>query len=309
MRVFLAGASGAIGRRLLPLLLAAGHEVTALARSPARAEQLRAAGAETAIADALDATALREAVLQARPQAVINQLTSLPRRIDPRRIERDFERNDRLRSAAGPALAEAAREAGAQRLIAQSIAFLYEPGPPGTLHGEDDPLIASPPAAAARTAEAVKALERATREQGGTVLRYGYFYGPGSAIAADGSMVADLRRRRLPVVGSGQGVWSFVHLDDAAAATVAALDAPAGVYNVVDDDPAPVARWLPALAQATGAPRPIRVPVFLARLLAGDYGVATMTAAQGASNARARRKLGWSPRLPSWSKGFQTALG
>ncbi len=308
MRVFLAGATGVIGRRLVPALLASGHEVTAMCRSAERAEQARAAGAEAAIADALDASAVAEAVAQARPDAVVNQLTALPKRIDPRHIERDFERNDRLRSEGSRILAGAARGAGVPRLIAQSIAFMYEPGPNGAIHSEEDPLVLDPPASFARTANAVKTLEQTTLDAGGTVLRYGYFYGPGSAIAPDGSIVADLRRRRMPVVGSGAGVWSFVHVDDAAAATVLALGAPPGVYNVVDDDPAPVAEWLPALAQAAGAPRPMRVPAFLARLAAGEYGVAVMTGAQGASNERARSELAWEPGRRSWREGFAAAL-
>jgi nucleoside-diphosphate-sugar epimerase len=308
VRVFLAGATGVIGRRLVPALLAAGHEVTAMCRSAERAELARAAGAQAAIADALDASAVAEAVAQARPDAVVNQLTALPKRIDPRHIERDFERNDRLRNEGSRILAGAARGAGVQRLLAQSIAFMYEPGPKGATHSEQDPLVADPPASFARTADAVKALEQTTLEAGGTVLRYGYFYGPGSAIAPDGSIVADLRRRRMPVVGSGSGVWSFVHVDDAATATVLALDAPPGVYNVVDDEPAAVADWLPALAKAAGAPRPMRVPAFLARLAAGEYGVAAMTDAQGASNERARRELGWAPAHPSWREGFPAAL-
>ncbi len=308
MRVFVAGATGVIGRRLVPALLAAGHDVTAMCRSAQSAEQARAAGAEAAIADALDAGAVADALAQARPDAVVNQLTALPKRIDPRRIERDFERNDRLRSEGSRILAGAARGAGVQRLLAQSIAFMYERGPDGALHSEQDPLVIHPPSSFARTANAVKTLEQTTLDAGGTVLRYGYFYGPGSAIAPDGSIVADLRRRRMPVVGAGAGVWSFVHVDDAAAATVLALGAPPGVYNVVDDEPAPVAQWLPELAKAAGAPRPMRVPAFLARLAAGEYGVATMTRAQGASNERARGELAWQPAHCSWREGFAAAL-
>jgi nucleoside-diphosphate-sugar epimerase len=309
VRVFLAGATGVIGRRLVPALLAAGHEVTAMCRSPERAEQARATGAEAAIADALDAEAVRSAVASARADAVVNQLTALPKRIDPRRIERDFELNDRLRSEGSAILAAAARDAGVARLVAQSIAFMYEPGPPGTVHAEEDPLVRRPAPSFARSADAIKRLERTTREHGGTVLRYGYFYGPGSAVATDGSIVQDLRRRRMPVVGSGDGVWSFVHVDDAADATVAALSAPPGTYNVVDDEPAAVRDWLPALARAAGAPRPLRVPAFIARLAAGDYGVQVMTAGQGASSARAKRELEWGPGHASWREGFRTALG
>ncbi|MCW3024868.1 MAG: NAD(P)-dependent oxidoreductase [Solirubrobacterales bacterium] len=316
MRVFVAGATGVIGQRLLPLLISEGHHVTGMTRSARRGEALRAQGAEPVVADALDQPAVTEAVLHARPDAVIHQLTSLPRRIDPRKIERDFQTNDQLRSEGTRILVEAARRAGAGRIVAQSIAFMYEPGPPGTIHDEQDPLVREPPAAFARTAGAVKTLERTVLQAGGMVLRYGYFYGPGSAISHEGSFAEDLRRRRMPVVGRGGGVWSFVHVDDAAAATVATLSAKpglasrsGGVYNIVDDDPAPVAEWLPALAKAVGAPKPMRVPAFVARLAAGEYGASTMTRSQGASNAQARDELGWAPAHPSWREGFRTALG
>jgi nucleoside-diphosphate-sugar epimerase len=281
-----------------------------MTRSHTRAEQLTAAGAGAAIADALDERAVRAAVAEAKPEAVINQLTSIPQRLDPRRIERDFALNDRLREEGTRILLGAARDVGARRVIAQSIAFAYEPGPPGTIHVERDPLVGNPPRSFARTANAVKLLERQTVEAGGLVLRYGYFYGPGTAIASDGSMTVELRRRRMPIVGGGAGVWSFIHIDDAAGATVAALTrGESGAYNVVDGDPAPVAQWLPALAQAIGAPRPMRIPAWLARPLAGGYGVATMTRAQGASNALAMRELDWAPRFASWREGFAQALG
>ncbi|HEY7960833.1 MAG TPA: NAD(P)-dependent oxidoreductase [Solirubrobacteraceae bacterium] len=309
MRVFLAGATGVIGRRLVPALLAAGHEVTGMTRSAEKADALRAAGAEPVIADALDAVALREAVRGARPDAVIHQLTSLPRRIDPRKLERDLAVNDRLRREGTRDLLAAAQAAGVKRFLAQSVAFAYAPGEAGTLHGEQDVLYLDGPKSFRRSAHALHELECAVREARGIVLRYGYFYGPGSSIAPDGSFAEDLRARRMPIVGHGGGVWSFVHVDDAARATVAALahEQPA-IYNVVDDDPAPVAQWLPALAQALGAPRPWRVPKLLARPLAGAYGVALMTRAQGASNALIKQELGWKPQLPSWREGFRTAL-
>ncbi len=312
MRVFLAGATGVIGRRLLPVLLADGHHVTGMTRSPGKLEQLRAAGAEAVVADALDAEAVRSAVGEARPDAVIHQLTSIPPRIDPRRMERDFALNDRLRSEGTAILVAAAQAAGASRIIAQSIAFSYAPGPPGTVHGEDDPLLQTADAAKAyrRSAGAVAALERSVRGAGGTVLRYGYFYGPGSAISKDGSTSVGVSRRRLPIVGGGTGVWSFIHVDDAATATVAALKAAApGVYNIVDDAPARVSEWLPALAEALAAPPPRKVPAAIARLAAGSYGVAVMTTAQGASNELAKRELGWTPRYASWCEGFKVALG
>jgi len=311
VRVFLAGAGGVIGRRLLPLLLAAGHEVTGTTRSPARLEQLRAMGAEAILVDALDAAAMRAAVLDARPEAVIDQLTSIPARINPRTVERDFALNDRLRGEGTRILVDAALAAGAGRLLAQSIAFSYAPGPPGTLHREQDPLLApdAAPRPYRRSAGAVQALERAVLDARGVVLRYGYFYGPGSAISRAGSMGQDLARRRLPIVGAGTGVWSLVHIDDAARATLAALEREGPrVYNIVDDEPAPVSQWLPALASAIGAPRPRRVPALLARPLAGSYGVAIMTRAQGASNELARRELGWAPAHTSWRDGFRNGL-
>jgi nucleoside-diphosphate-sugar epimerase len=312
VRVFLAGATGVIGQRLLPLLISEGHHVTGMTRSAARAQALRAQGAEPVLADALDEPAVERAVGEARPDAVIHQLTSLPRRIDPRRIERDFELNDRLRSEGTGILVRAAQAAGARRIVAQSIAFLYAPGPPGTVHRESDPLLAATDASRdfARSAGAVAELERVVLGAQGVVLRYGYFYGPGSAFSPSGSMADDLARRRLPIVGSGAGVWSFIHVDDAARATLAALERGApGAYNIVDDDPAPVAQWLPALASAVGAPKPMRVPALIARIAAGSYGVATMTRGQGASNEKAERELGWSPVHASWREGFRTALG
>jgi nucleoside-diphosphate-sugar epimerase len=311
VRVFLAGATGVIGSRLLGLLISEGHQVSGMTRSAERGEVLREQGAEPVLADALDEPSVTAAVMQARPDAVIHQLTSLPRRIDPRRIRRDFELNDRLRSEGTRILVDAARAAGARRIIAQSIAFAYAPGPPGTVHGESDPLLAAQdaPAVFARSAGAVAELERTVLGAGGIVLRYGYFYGPGSAISSSGSIAADVRRRRLPIVGGGAGVWSFIHVDDAARATVAALErGRPGAYNIVDDDPAPVAQWIPALAAALGAPTPMRVPAFIARVAAGSYGVATMTRGQGARNELAKRELGWRPVYPSWREGFRTAL-
>ncbi|HEY7953117.1 MAG TPA: NAD(P)-dependent oxidoreductase [Solirubrobacteraceae bacterium] len=312
MRVFLAGATGVIGRRLVPMLVAAGHEVTGTTRSQAKTQALREAGAEPVVVDALDSEALRAAVLAAKPDAIVHQMTSIPSRIDPRKLERDFAVNDRLRGRGTRDLVAAAQAAGVKRIVAQSIAFAYLPGPPGTLHTETEVLHLDAPKPFKRSAQALHELECAVRGVQGTVLRYGYFYGPGSAISADGSTVEDLRRRRLPIVGGGGGVWSFIHVDDAARATVAALaqqDGEAHIYNVVDDDPAPVREWLPALANAVGAPRPWRVPAPLARLAAGSYGVSVMTKAQGASNALIKQELGWKPQQPSWREGFRTALG
>jgi nucleoside-diphosphate-sugar epimerase len=310
VRVFVAGATGAIGRRLVPMLLADGHQVTGMTRSPGKVEELRALGAEPVLADALDAEAVGAALRDAQPDAVIHQLTALPQRIDPRKIERDFALHDRLRDEGTRILVAAAQDAGATRILAQSIAFSYAPGPPDTVHIEQDQLLSDPPKSFARSARAVRELERAVLDAGGVVLRYGFFYGPGSAIAPSGSMGQDLARRRMPIVGGGGGVWSFIHVDDAARATVAALTrGQSGAYNIVDDDPAPVSQWLPALADAVGAPRPMRVPAWIARPLAGSYAVATMTTAQGASNALAKRELGWQPEYTSWREGFRTGMG
>jgi nucleoside-diphosphate-sugar epimerase len=311
VKVFLAGATGAIGRQLVPRLIAAGHEVTGTTRSPQRAAELEASGATAVVLDALDPRAVHDAVAAASPEAVIHQLTALPQRIDPRKVERDFVLNDRLRGEGTEILVAAAQAAGASRIVAQSISFFYAPGAPGTLHVESDPLLTAEqaPATMKRSTAAVETLERTVLDAGGLILRYGYFYGPGTAIARDGSMGQDLAKRRMPVVGGGTGVWSLIHIADAAEATVTALErGESGAYNVVDDHPAQVADWLPELAAAVGAPKPMRVPTWLARPLAGEYGVATMTSAQGASNAKAKAELGWTPTHPDWREGFRTAL-
>jgi len=320
MRVFVAGASGAIGRRLVPLLKASGHEVTGMTRSPEKQDALRALGAEPVVADALDADAMRAALASAQPEAVIHQLTALPQRIDPRTIRRDFAMNDRLRSEGTRILVDAAVQAGASRIVAQSIAFAYASSPaaaPGPsdghglrLHTEQDPLIGRQASKDfLRSALALADLEDAVLGAGGLVLRYGYFYGPGTSISTNGSVGRDLARRRVPIVGGGRGVWSFIHIDDAARATLDALThGDSGAYNIVDDDPAPVFEWLPALAQALGAPRPLRVPAFIARPMTGAYGLRSMTAVQGASNELAKRTLHWQPAHPSWREGFKTAL-
>lgn len=311
MRVFLAGAAGAIGRQLVPMLLGEGHEVVGTTRSAVRAGQIEAAGARAVVVDALDAEALAEAVAKAAPDAVVHELTSLPQRIDPRTIERDFAANDRLRTEGTRNLVRAARAAGAGRIVTQSIAFSYAPGPPGTVHVETDPLLRGQDTfkSFARSAEALRELESLTLEAGGLVMRYGFFYGPATAICSAGSTGQMARKRQLPVVGGGTGVWSFVHIRDAAAATVAALGhGRSGAYNIVDDEPALAREWIPALAQAVGGRRPRRVPAWLARPVAGAYGVHAMVRAQGASNALAKRELGWTPAHPSWREGFRSAL-
>ena len=312
MRVFLAGATGVIGRRLLPLLVERDHEVTALTRREERADALRRAGATPVVADVFDAEGLRAAVEAARPEAVLHELTDLPPNLDPRKMEEQAAGNDRIRVEGTRNLVAAAVAAGARRVVAQSIAFAYPPGGEGLKH-EDDPLWDEAPWPWSRSIKALRELEGAvTRTEGleGIVLRYGFFYGPGSAYAPEGHFAREVRRRRLPVVGRGTGVFSFIHVDDAAAATVAALERGApGIYNVVDDDPAPMRDWVPAYAEALGAKRPRRVPAWLARLLAGRYTAGMATQLRGASNARAKEAFGWQPRYASWRQGFREAPG
>ena len=307
VRVLIAGAAGVIGHPLTKILVAAGHDVVAVTRSASRRDLLRAAGAEPVICDALDAAALAGAVRAARPDAVVNQLTALPSRISPRRIARDIAATNRLRSEGARNLMAAAARAGVGHVVAQSLAFAYAPGGDG-LRRESDSLHAGAPGAFAQAVRAVGDLERETLGTAGVrgaVLRYGYFYGPGTSYAAGGSIAADVRRRRFPIVGSGSGVFSFIHVSDAARATLAAVEKRAeGIYNIVDDEPAPVTEWLPAYARMLGAPAPRRVPVWLGRMLGGSYAVYLMTEMPGAANGYAKAALGWQPLRSSWRENL-----
>jgi nucleoside-diphosphate-sugar epimerase len=310
MKVFVAGASGVIGRPLVRQLLAAGHEVTGTTRREERAAEIEAAGAKAAVCDALDGPALIEAVEQASPEVVVNQLTSLPQRYDPRKAS-FYTATNRVRSEGGRNLLEAARAAGARRLLTQSIAFLYAPEGDWVKDEDARPFDDAPghfgPAVEAMLGHEREVLEAPGLE--GLVLRYGQFYGPGTYYAPDGHLGREVRRRRFPIVGAGTGTFSFLHVEDAAGATVAALERGApGIYNVVDDEPAPLHEWLPAFAEALGAKPPRRVPVWLASLVAGRATAATATQLRGASNAKAKRVLGWQPRYPSWRQGFREAL-
>lgn len=308
MRVFVAGATGVIGRRLLPRLVAEGHDVVGLTRSEEKTGLIRELGAQPVVADAFDADGLRRAVVDARPEVVIHELTDLPSSADARRLADQFERNNRLRREGTRNLVAAAQAAGARRVIAQSIAFVYAYGG-GVLHREEDRLAIEQGDLVTAIAELEQTVTGADDIEG-VVLRYGYFYGPGTWYAGAGSQAGMVRKRRLPIVGDGGGVFSFIHVDDAAAATVRALQSGApGVYNVVDDDPAPVREWLPVLAQALGAKPPRRVPVLLARWIGGDHVVQTMTRSEGATNEKAKRELGLQLRYPSWRRGFAEALG
>jgi nucleoside-diphosphate-sugar epimerase len=308
MRVFVAGATGVIGRCLLPRLAGDGHEVVGMTRKEERTDLIRDLGAEPVVADAFDLDGLRQAVADARPEVVIHELTDIPRSIDPKKFAEQFEVNNRLRREGTRNLVAAAQAAGARRLIAQSIAFVYAYGG-GVLHREEDPLALELGDIVTAVADLEEAVVGADGIEG-VVLRYGYFYGPGTSYASDGAQAEMVRKRRFPIVGHGAGVFPFIHVDDAAAATVRALDRGGpGIYNVVDDDPAPVHEWLPVLADALGAKKPWRVPVFLARWIGGDYAVQLMTRAEGATNAKAKDELGLELRFPSWRRGFAEALG
>jgi 2-alkyl-3-oxoalkanoate reductase len=312
VKVFVAGASGVIGRRLVPLLIERGHQVTGMTRSAEHAERLRVAGVEPAVCDVFDADDLRAKLAAAEPEVVVHELTDLPPALNPRKMTEQLAGNNRVREDGTRNLVDAALAAGARRMVAQSIAFSYAPTGE-ELKTEDDPLYDDSPAPWAHSVQALHALEDAvTKTEGleGLVLRYGFFYGPGSAYDPEGYYAGEVRRRRFPIVGSGGGVFSWIHVDDAAAATVAAVErGPPGIYNVVDDDPAPLREWLPAYAEALGAKKPRRVPKFIARIVAGSYTTQLATELRGASNARAKAALGWVPRHPSWRQGFREGLG
>jgi nucleoside-diphosphate-sugar epimerase len=302
MRVFVAGATGAIGRPLIPKLLEAGHEVTALARTPERARALEGQGVETALADAFDEAGVREAVVTARPEVLIHQLTALPHSMkSPRKYAEALAPTSRIREKTAPYFLAAAREAGARRVIFQSVSFIAAPqGPPvvdETAPVNDDP-VARATANMERAVLDAEALE-------GIVLRYGFFYGPGTWYAPDGFMAELVRKRQLGVIGSGEGRSSFLHLDDAAAATVLALDrGRPGIYNITDDQPVAQREWVPELARLLDTPKPRHLPAWLVRLLAGRYFVIMGTELRGNSNAKARAELGFEPRFPHWREGF-----
>jgi nucleoside-diphosphate-sugar epimerase len=301
MRIFLAGASGAIGSRLVPQLIDAGHEVIGTHTSPGSGERVRALGAKPVALDLLDARAVRKAVRETKPDAIVHEATALANVKFGRNQDKVVAKTNVLRTKGTDALLAAAREAGVRRFVAQSGAaysrYAREGGPVKT---EDDPVDSAPMRTFRESAAAIDHLEQAVIDFGGIALRYGVFYG-----AANDGTIEPVRKRQFPIVGDGGGIWPWIHLDDAAAATVLALehDGPA-IYNIVDDDPAPVREWLPVLAQALGAKRPRRVPVWLARLLAGEFVVVLSTEARGASNAKAKRELGWTLRHPSWRQGF-----
>jgi 2-alkyl-3-oxoalkanoate reductase len=310
VRVFVAGASGAIGRPLIPKLVAAGHDVTGMTRSEGKAHVIRGAGADVAVVDVFDAGAVRAALEAAGAEVVVHELTALPDRLNFRK-QNLYEPTNRVRTEGTRNLVEAARASGARRFVCQSIAFAYrnEGAPVKT---EDDPLLDHAPAPFGSGVSALREMEAKVLGADaieGLVLRYGFFYGPGTHYGKDGAMVADARRRRLPVVGKGTGVFSFIHVDDAADATVAAVERGSpGIYNVVDDDPAPLSEWVPVLAESVGAKRPLRVPLWLTRMVGGRQAADFASELRGASNEKAKRELGWQPAHPSWRTGFRESL-
>lgn len=310
MKVFVAGATGALGRPVVRALVAAGHEVTGTSGTAARSALVAEAGGTAIVCDALDRAAVFAAVRAAEPEVVIHQLTALPERFA--QLRKGTEATNRLRREGTRHLVDAALAVGARRVIAESIAFLYAPaGPP--VATEDSPVWESAPGTSAATLAAVAELERTVLTAGGiegVVLRYGALYGPGTWYAPDGDITTQLRKRRFPIVGSGGGLTSFVHVDDAAAATVRALDhGGPGVYNVVDDEPVAYRDLLPGLAALLGAKRPRRVPRWLVRVVAGRVAAISLTEQRGASNAKAKRELGWTPRYSSWRDGFAAEFG
>ena len=312
MRVLVAGASGAVGRPLVRVLVAAGHQVIGMMRSPEKAALVRSLGAEHIAADALDAAAVTAAVGSAAPDVIVHELTAIPRKLNPRHFERDFAATNLLRTKGTDNLVNAARAAGVRRVLAQSFGGWPYARDGTRLKKEDDPFDPDPAREFRTTLDSIRYLEqRVTGTPGidGITLRYGFFYGPVEA-GGVGSMLEDVRRRRLPIVGNGGGIWSFIHVEDAAAATLAAIErGEPGAYNIVDDEPAPVSEWLPELARILGAKPPRRVPAWLARLAIGQSGVVMMTEIRGASNDKARRVLGWKPVRSTWRRGFAEEFG
>ena len=315
MKVFVAGATGALGRPLVAQLVAHGHDVVGMTRTEAKRVLLRRLGAEPVVADALDADAVGRAVGEAEPDVIVHQLTAIPPSINMRRFDREVALTNRLRTEGTDHLLSAGRAAGVKRLVVQSNAGAAYARTGDLIKQEDAPLDDHPVPVMREGVAAIRHLEEAVADvhwADGLVLRYGWFYGPGTSLAVDpvGSLIELIRKRQLPIVGGGTGIWSFIHIEDAASATVAAIEGgPAGVYNVVDDEPAAVSDFLPVLAAAVGAKPPRRVPRWVGRLAAGEMAVMTMTESRGASNDKAKRELGWQLRHPSWRQGFVEGLG
>lgn len=314
MRIFIAGATGALGRQLLPRLAERGHDVTGMTRSPQKQDLVRELGARPVVADALDPESVARAVAEADPEVIVHQLTAIPAVLDMRHFERGFAQTNRLRTEGTDHLLSAARAVDARRFVAQSFAPAVFARTGAPVKSEEDPVDEHPPAQMRTTVAAIRHLERAVTGADwveGVVLRYGGFYGPGTSMGngPGGVMLEAIRERKVPLVGEAGGVWSFIHIGDAADATVNAAEGEGlGVYNIVDDEPATVAQWLPAAAAAVGAPAPRRVPRWMARIVVGGAATMLMTEAVGASNAKAKRELGWRPAHATWRDGFATGL-
>jgi nucleoside-diphosphate-sugar epimerase len=313
MKVFVAGATGALGKQLVPQLVARGHEVVGMTRSPDKQDLVRSLGARPVVADALDPDAVAQAVAQAEPDVIVHQLTALSGDFDMKHIGKFFALTNLLRTEGTDHLLAAGRAVGVKRFVAQSYAGWPGARSGGPVKTEEDPLDPAPPDAMRGTLDAIQYLEDAVTGAGwteGVVLRYGGFYGPGTGMARGGDQAQLIERHKWPIIGAGGGVWSFVQIEDAAAATVEAIEhGGRGIYNVVDDEPAPVREWLPVLATELGARKPMRVPRWVGRLAAGEAAVVMMTEVRGASNAKAKRELGWRPRYASWRQGFAKGLG
>jgi 2-alkyl-3-oxoalkanoate reductase len=309
MNIFLAGATGAVGKRLVPLLVSSGHHVVATTRSSEKANSLRAAGTEAVVVDGLDRNALITAVRAARPDVIVHQMTALTSMRSLKKFDDEFAITNRLRTEGTDYLLEGARAAGTRKILVQSYAGWPSIREGSRVKTEEDPLDPNPPEAMSHTLDAIRRLEStvaASSHIEGVVLRYGSFYGPGTSMTPGGEIVKAVRQRKFPVVGSGRGVWSFIHMDDVATATKLAIErAKPGVYNIVDDEPAEVSVWLPDLAQAMGAKPPRHIPTWLGRLIIGESGVSMMTEIRGASNAKAKQALGWQPTYPTWRDGFR----
>lgn len=313
MKVFVAGANGAIGKPLVSQLVAGGYDVIAMTRSPQYVTALRAAGAEPVVADVFDRDTLIEAVKRTEPEVVIHELTALAAMKNFNKFDDEFAMTNRLRTEGTDNLLAAAQAAGARRFIAQSFGNWNYARSGKNPKTEEDPLDPTPPRNQTQSLQAIRYVENtvvnANRIQG-IALRYGNLYGPGTGFAINGNIAASVRKRALPIVGNGAGIWSFIHIEDAAKATIAAMQQGApGIYNIVDDEPAPVSVWLPEFARALGAKPPFHIPAWLGRLIIGEVGISVMTQIRGASNAKARRELGWTPCYTTWREGFRKGLG
>ena len=305
MHVYIAGGTGAIGQRLVPQLVARGHRVTSTTRDARKIELIEGMGAEAVVVDALDSAAVGESVAKAEPDAVVHQLSALSGKLDVKHFDRSFAMTNRLRTEGLDHLIAAAQASGVPHVVTQSYTGWPNIRSGGWVKDEEDPLDPEPPRAQRETLEGIRYLEDATQKVGGTVVRYGGFYGD-----ATNAMVPVIRKRQFPLAGGGAGYTSFVHLDDAASATVLALEkGTRGVFNIVDDEPAPASEWLPYLAECVGAKPPMRLPLWVARLAGGEVAVSMLTRTRGSSNARAKRELGWELRWPSWRQGFKDGLG